>query len=423
MLNLKYLLDNEDLVKKLYRTRKIDNEKLNRLFQIAKERGKLMFQAQQAKAVISEKSKKIALFKNNAIAFNELKNELSLIKKEQNILEQKATSLDLEVKKILDYLPNLPLEDVPLGEDDNQNVVLNTYDNLGKGLIVKNIKAHYEIAQELDLIDIKRASKLSGSRFVIYKNKGSQLVRALKNFLLDLHINNNYQEIDIPVLVKENIMYGTGQLPKFKEDLFYLEKENLYLIPTAEVPITNYYNDEIIDLTKPIRLTGFSQCFRSEAGSGGKDTKGIIRLHQFKKVELVKITSEKDALNEYNQLVKQAKLALELLELPFREVLLCRGDLGFSARKTIDLEVWLPSEMKFREISSVSYMGDFQARRAKIRYKDQNGNISYAHTMNASGVAIDRLIAAILENYQNEDGTITIPKKLIPYMNNLEKIE
>lgn len=257
--------------------------------------------------------------------------------------------------------------------------------------------------------------KLSGSRFVVFKGAGSKLARALQNFMLDLHTANGYKEYSVPVLVKPEILFGTGQLPKFKDDLFFMEQTNMYLIPTAEVPLTNLYNNEIIDLSQPVRLTGFTECFRSEAGSGGKDMKGIVRSHQFKKVELVKITSEKDWKFEFKQMLEQAKLVLEELELPYRELQLCTGDLGFSSRTTVDLEVWLPSELKYREISSVSYMGDFQARRAMIRYRDDNNEVKFAHTMNGSGLAIDRLIAAILENYQNADGTVSIPKKLIPY--------
>ncbi|VEU76613.1 serine--tRNA ligase [Mycoplasmopsis columbina] len=417
MLNLKYLLDNENYVRDLFNTRKVELSQLNRLFEIAKLRGKLMFDAQQKKAELSAYSKQFAQLKNNPNELEKLKTKIAEVKKEHLALEEEAKKFDEEVNDLLIRIPNLPLDEVPLGLDENQNKVLNVRDKLGRGLVAKNIKPHYQIASELGLFDIERAVKLSGSRFVIYKNNGAKLVRAIKNFLLDLHAKNNYQELEMPVLVKPNIMFGTGQLPKFKEDLFYLDKEDLYLIPTAEVPVTNIFNNEIVDLSIPQRFTAYTECFRSEAGSGGKDTKGIIRLHQFKKVELVKITNEKDALGEFEQMLEQAKLVLEELELPYRELLLCRGDLGFSARKTIDLEVWLPSEIKFREISSASYMGDFQARRAMIRYRDENGETKYAHTMNASGLAIDRLVAAILENYQNEDGTITVPTKLIPYMN------
>ncbi|VEU78144.1 serine--tRNA ligase [Mycoplasmopsis columbinasalis] len=417
MLNLKFLLENEAKVRSLYETRKVDYQQLDRLYAIAKERGQIMFEAQQKKAQLSAFSKEFVRLKDNPNELANLKKQIEVIKKEQLTLEKNAKTFDDKVQSILETLPNLPLDEVPLGNSDLENKVLAVHDKLGRGLVVKGIKPHYEIAYKLGLFETERAVKLSGSRFVIYRGQGAKLVRALKNFLLDLHAKNGYEEVEMPVLVKPEIMFGTGQLPKFKEDLFFLEKENLYLIPTAEVPVTNIYNNEIVDLSTPQRFTAYTECFRSEAGSGGKDTKGIIRLHQFKKVELVEIVTEDDGLKEFEYMLKEAKLVLEELELPYRELLLCRGDLGFSARKTIDLEVWLPSEFRFREISSVSYMGDFQARRAMIRYRDQNGDTKYAHTMNGSGLAIDRLVAAILENYQNEDGTITVPTKLVPYMN------
>ena len=225
-----------------------------------------------------------------------------------------------------------------------------------------------------------------------------------------------------PVLVKSEILFGTGQLPKFQEDLFKIQDEDLWLIPTAEVPITNYFNNEIIDLTSCKKITSYTLCFRSEAGSSGKDTKGLIRSRQFNKVEIVKLVSKEDALKEFEQTVKDAENILILLKLPYRKLKLCTGDLGFSSAITYDLEVWIPSEMKFREISSISYFETFQARRAKIRYKDQNNKIQFAHTINGSGLAIDRTIAAILEQYQNEDGSITIPDVLVPYMKNITKI-
>ncbi|OAB48770.1 serine--tRNA ligase [Mycoplasmopsis gallinarum] len=422
MLNLKYLLENEDKAKKLLVAKKADMLLVDELFLIAKQRGKLMSETQLTKSLISNISKKIPQLKNNPEELEKTKNEVKEIKNKFLELEKQSNEYEKRVNFILDRLPNLPLDDVPYGKDENDNKVLKVHDQIGRGL-VSGVKPHYKLALELDLIDIERAVKLSGSRFVMYKKTGAQLIRAIKNFLLDLHTKNGYDEYEIQSLVKPEILYGTGQLPKFEEDLFHLNKEDLYLIPTAEVPLTNIYNNEIINLDKPIRLTAFTECFRSEAGSGGKDTRGIIRLHQFKKVELVKITNEKDSFSEFEEMLEEAKLALEELELPYRELLLCTGDLGFSSRKTIDLEVWLPSEMKFREISSVSYMGDFQARRAKIRYKNENNENVYAYTMNGSGLAIDRLVAAILENYQNADGSLTIPKKLVPYMNGITEIK
>ncbi|MBZ4203594.1 serine--tRNA ligase [Mycoplasma tauri] len=415
MLNIKKIVEDINKIRKGLESRNFDMKIFDELVFLLEKRGSIMFKSQQKRAELSKFSKEIGKNKDNKELLNELKNKASELKNEVVLLEKEANECDEKSQKILHTIPNIPLESVPIGADENSNIIINVRDKIGRKL-VSNVLPHYEIAKKLDIIDIERAVKLSGSRFVIYKGLGAKLARALMNFMLDLHTKNGYLECAVPVLVKPEILFGTGQLPKFKEDLFYMESNNLYLIPTAEVPITNFYNNEIIDLSKPIRLTGFTECFRSEAGSGGKDMKGIIRNHQFKKVELVKITSEKDWKTEFDQMLMQAKTVLEELEIPYRELQLCTGDLGFSARTTIDLEAWLPSELKFREISSVSYMGDFQARRAMIRYKDDNGNINFAHTMNGSGLAIDRLIAAILENYQNSDGSITIPKKLIPYM-------
>lgn len=234
--------------------------------------------------------------------------------------------------------------------------------------------------------------------------------------MIDTHVNSGYQEIVPNTLVLENSLYGTGQLPKFSEDLYSLKNSDLWLIPTAEVPLTNYYQDEIIDLEKPISLVGYSKCYRSEAGSGGKDTRGLIRLHEFHKVELVKIANEADGMKEFDNVVQDAAKILKLLNIPYRAVLLCTGDLGFSSKKTIDLEAWLPSEQTYREVSSISYCGDFQARRAKIRYRDEKNNI-YAHTINGSGLAIDRIVAILLEQNQNPDGSWTIPEVLKPYFN------
>ncbi|VEU75637.1 seryl-tRNA synthetase [Mycoplasmopsis maculosa] len=421
MLNLKLVLEKTEEIRKALKNKKADLSLFDNLVEVANTRGKVMYEAQQKRAELSNFSKLFAQNKNDKDKLSELKKQADVIKKQALELESKASEIEQKVSQLLFQIPNIPLESVPLGNDDNDNVVIATHDNLGRGLI-SNVLPHYEVAKNLNILDLERAVKLSGSRFVVYKGMGAKLARALMNFMLDLHEKNNYEEYAVPVLVKPEILFGTGQLPKFKDDLFELPKESLYLIPTAEVPLTNLYNNEIIDLKTPIRLTGFTECFRSEAGSGGKDMKGIIRNHQFKKVELVKITNEKDWKKELDQMLDQAKLVLEELELPYRELQLCTGDLGFSSRTTVDLEVWLPSEIKYREISSVSYMGDFQARRAMIRYRDEQDNVQYAHTMNGSGLAIDRLIAALLENYQNPDGTVSIPKKLQPYMG-IDKIE
>ncbi|MBU4689582.1 serine--tRNA ligase [Mycoplasma zalophidermidis] len=415
MLNIKYIQENKMKVREALQKRNFNIEIYDELIVLLDKRGKLMHQSQSKKAELSKFSKEFAEAKNDKNKLDELRKEAAKIKAEQNKLEAKANEIDQKTNELLWTIPNICLDEVPFGETDKQNIVLATHDKLGRGLVAK-AKPHYEIAKDLDIIDFERGVKLSGTRFVVYKGLGARLTRAIQNFLLDLHTSDGYTEFSTPVITKPNILFGTGQLPKFKEDLFSVDGNDWYLIPTAEVTLTNLLNNEIVDLSVPHRYTAFTECFRSEAGSGGKDTKGIIRLHQFKKVELVKITNGKDAIAEFDQMLLQAKKVLELLELPYRELLLCTGDTGFSSRKTIDLEVWLPSEIQFREISSVSYMGDFQARRAMIRYKDENGTNQYAHTMNGSGLAIDRLVASILENYQNADGTITVPKKLVPYM-------
>ncbi|ADE19654.1 serine--tRNA ligase [Mycoplasma crocodyli] len=421
MLNIKFILENDKLVKKAMKNRSFDLTIIDRVIELGKQRGSAMTAAQQMSAQLGILSKEFGINKNDKTAIDKLKKEIKKVKDEQAVLLKKADEINNEINNLLAYIPNLPLEDVPVGKDEIMNQVIRNHDKLGRGLIT-GIKPHYEVGKNLDLFDLERAVKMSGSRFVLYKDKGAKLVRALMNFMLDLHSSKGYIECLPPVIVKDKMLYGTGQLPKFKEDLFTLEGGEMYLIPTAEVPLTNIYNDEIVDLTSPILFTAFTECFRSEAGSSGRDTRGIIRNHQFKKVELVKITSEKDSIKEFEKMLEDAKDVLVKLEIPFREVLLCTGDLGFSSRKTIDLELWLPSEMKFREVSSVSYMGDFQARRGMIRYRDENNQTQYAHTMNGSGLAIDRIVAAILENYQNKDGSIAVPTVLVPYMNGLKVI-
>lgn len=316
-------------------------------------------------------------------------------------------------------IPNLALDDVPIGKDENANIVHSYWGEIEQKSF--KILPHYDIATELDIIDFKRAVKLSGTRFVIYKNEGARLVRALMNFMIDTHLENGYKEILPNTLVLEQALYGTAQLPKFAEDLYKINDSNLWLISTAEIPITNYHAQEIINLEKPIKFVGYSKSYRSEAGSGGRDTKGIIRMHEFHKVELVKITSQKEALSEFEKTVDDAARILKLLKIPHRRVILSSGDMGFASKKTIDLEAWMPSENRYREVSSISICGDFQAQRMKLRYKE-DGKTLYANTINGSGLAIDRIIAIILEQYQTESGYIEIPEVLIPYFGKIKQI-
>ncbi|MFU2193038.1 serine--tRNA ligase [Mycoplasma sp. 4079] len=419
MLDIKYVLNNEEKVRKNLQNRGFKIEIFDQFVSLAKQRGSVMKQSQDKKSELNNLSKQFGLFKNDKGKLVELKAQIEVVKNEDLTLSNQEQELNSRINELILQIPNETLEEVPVGEDENQNVIIKEHDKLGRGL-VKDVLPHYEVAKNLGILDIERAVKLSGSRYVIYKNNGSKLVRALISFMLDLHTSKGYQEFTTPVIVKDKMLYGTGQLPKFKEDLYKLEGLDEYLIPTAEVTLTNIYNDEIVDLSTPFRATAYTECFRSEAGSSGKDTKGILRQHEFKKIELVKVTSAKDAMVEYEKMVEDAKDVLEKLQIPYRELLLCTGDLGFSSRKTIDLELWLPSEQRYRETSSVSYMGDFQARRAMIRYKNDEGKTEYAHTMNGSGLAVDRVIAAILENYQNPDGSVSVPEVLVPYMGGLK---
>ena len=417
MLDIKLIQKNIDFVIEKLKSRQVDEQLLKHLSKIIKERNVLMTEhskLSEQKNIISRELPK----SNNK---EELLKQANEVKKEIQEIEIKIKNFQDQLDNLLPTLPNLPLDQVPVGQDETNNVVIEKYENLGRGL-VKKLKPHYEIAIEKNLIDFPRAAKLSGSRFVFFKNKGALLVRALENFMLDFHIKNGYEEILPPLLVNSNTLFGTGQLPKFSEDLFKINDEDLWLIPTAEVPLTNYYNNEIIDLSTPVKFCAYTPCFRSEAGSSGKDTKGLIRSRQFNKVEMVKITNQNDALKEFELCVQDAQKILELLEIPYQKVLLCSGDLGFSSKITYDLELWLPSEQRFREVSSISYFGDFQSRRAMIRYRNEDNKTEYAHTINGSGLAIDRIIAAILEIYQNEDGSIDVPKVLIPFFNGITKL-
>ena len=417
MLDIKLIQKNIDFVIEKLKSRQVDEQLLKHLSKIIKERNILMTEhskLSEQKNIISKELPK----SNNK---EELLKQANEVKKAIQEIEIKIKNYQDQLDQLLPTLPNLPLDQVPIGQDETNNVVIEKHEDLGRGL-VRKLKPHYEIAIEKNLIDFPRAAKLSGSRFVFFKNKGALLVRALENFMLDFHIKNGYEEILPPLLVNSNTLFGTGQLPKFSEDLFKINDEDLWLIPTAEVPLTNYYNNEIIDLSIPVKFCAYTPCFRSEAGSSGKDTKGLIRSRQFNKVEMVKITNQNDALKEFELCVQDAQKILELLEIPYQKILLCSGDLGFSSKITYDLELWLPSEQRFREVSSISYFGDFQARRAMIRYRNENNKTEYAHTINGSGLAIDRIIAAILEIYQNEDGSIDIPKVLIPFFNGITKL-
>ena len=374
----------------------------------------------QKKEALEKEKKEISKSKDESL-FAKSKEISSSIEKINN--QQIVIKADLE--KILSSIPNVPHLDVPVGKDENDNEIEK------KGEIPKfdfKPKSHIELGEKLNMLDFDLATKTTGSRFVFVKDKLAYLERAISNFMLDTHINKNgYKEISPPLLASENTMFGTGQLPKFEEDQFEVKldegSDRKFLIPTAEVILTNMVKDKIIELKSlPMRFVASTPCFRKEAGSYGKDTKGMIRQHQFYKVEMVSIVEQKKCLEELERMTDCATGILDLLELPYRKIILCTGDMGFSAEKTYDIEIWLPSEEKYREISSCSSCSTFQAVRMKSRYKNSKKETLYVGTLNGSGLAIGRTLIAILENYQQKDGSVTVPKVLRPYMNNLEKI-
>ena len=342
-----------------------------------------------------------------------LKDLSNQIKQEHDTVE----SLERNVRQLAQQLPNIPLQDVPVGVSEEDNSILQTVGDIPSFSFKP--KSHDELGVSRGIFDFEQATKVTGARFMVGHQKGAQLERALINFMLDIHTSNHdYQEVQVPVIINSNSLFGTGQLPKFDSDLFKLDQSDYWLSPTAEVQLTNLFKNQVLQEDQlPIAVTAATPCFRKEAGSYGKDVKGIIRQHQFNKVELVRIAHPEDSHNQLKQLRSHAETILQMLNLPYRVVELCTGDLGFSSAKTFDLEVWFPSQNSYREISSCSNFLDFQSRRAMIRYKQKNGgNVNYVHTINGSGLAVGRTLAAILENYQQADGSIAVPESLKPYL-------
>jgi len=415
MIDLKLLEKNFDEVSKRLKLKGVDEEILKEVKSLFEEK---KFLKQKIDLLLQERnslSKNIGLLmkEGKKEEAEEVKKRVLELKKEIEEIEKKYKEIEDQLNKKALIIPNLPDEDVPIGEDENDNVEIKRVGEIPK--FDFEVKPHDELGEKLDWLDFVRGVKLAKSRFTVLKHEAARIERALINFFLDHNREYGFEEVYVPFLVNKETMTGTGQLPKFEEDLFKIEGEDLYLIPTAEVPLTNLFRNEIINLDKPIKLTAYTPCFRKEAGSYGKDTKGIIRQHQFDKVELVAITKPEESDKVFEEMLECASGALEKLNLPYRQVMLCSGDLGFSAAKTIDLEVWIPSQNRYREISSISNTRDFQARRAKIRFK--NGKkTQFAHTLNGSSLAVGRTLVAIMENYQTKDGTIQIPEVLRKYM-------
>tara|TARA_B100000700_G_scaffold317367_1_gene408626 strand:- start:65 stop:1324 length:1260 start_codon:yes stop_codon:yes gene_type:complete len=375
----------------------------------------------QQKESLEKEKKDISKSKDKSLFSKSKEISISIEK-----IDEQHKKVKIELENILSSIPNIPHPDVPNGKDENDNIEISNSGTIPKFNFTP--KSHYELGEQLDMLDFDLATKTTGSRFVFVKDKLALLERAISNFMLDIHTTKNgYIEISPPLLASENSMFGTGQLPKFENDQFEVKldqgTDRKFLIPTAEVILTNIVKDKIVDLKSlPMRFVASTPCFRKEAGSYGKDTKGMIRQHQFYKVELVSIVEQSKCLEELERMTDCATGILDLLELPYRKMILCSNDMGFSAEKTYDIEVWLPSENKYREISSCSSCSTFQSVRMKTRYKDQNKETLFTGTLNGSGLAVGRTLIAILENYQKKDGSIVIPKVLRPYMNNLEKI-
>ena len=378
-------------------------------------RRKLNAKTDDLKAQQNRASKQIPVMKKNGEDTTALMAEMKLIAEESKKCGEELARLEDRQLELILKIPNIPNEAVPYGKDDTENVELRRWGEPRK--FDFEPKAHWDLGQDLGILDPERAGKVTGARFHFYKDLGARLERAIMNYFLDTHTANGYTEIFPPFMANKASMTGTGQLPKFAEDMYKLEGEDLYLIPTAEVPVTNFHRGEVLDRsTLPIKYCAYSACFRAEAGSAGRDTRGLIRQHQFNKVELVKFADPEKSYEELEELTGEAEKVLQGLGLPYRVVVLTTGDLTFSSAKTYDIEVWMPSYGRYVEISSCSNFEDFQARRANIKCKDKDGKAVFAHTLNGSGVAIGRTTAAILENYQNEDGSVTIPEVLRKYM-------
>ncbi|MCB2291577.1 serine--tRNA ligase [Clostridium sp. CS001] len=419
MLDLKRIRNNPEEIKKLMEDRgeNFDLAIIDEVVALDKRRRDILMEVEELKNRRNTQSALIPKLKKSGESVEEIMSEMKKLSDDIKNFDVELSEVDEKIENIMLRIPNIPNENVPNGNTDEDNVEVRKWgvpNNFSFG-----VKAHWDLGINNDILDFERGGKITGSRFTVYKGQGARLERALISYFLDCHVDKNgYTEILPPYMVNRQSMVGTGQLPKFEEDAFKVANTDYFLIPTAEVPVTNIYRDEILNGQElPIMHVAYSACFRSEAGSAGRDTRGLIRQHQFNKVELLKFTKPEDSYAELEKLVLDAESVLQGLKLPYRVVKICKGDLGFTASFKYDIEVWMPSYNKYVEISSCSNFEDFQARRANIRYKDeQKGKPKYIHTLNGSGVAIGRALAAVLENYQNEDGTVNIPEVLIPYM-------
>ena len=416
MLDMRFIRENPEVVEKAMKKRNMDSP-IEKFQKLDDKRRDLLYEAEQLKHKRNVNSDKIGELKRNGEDASDLISKMQDVSARIKELDQQVAEVEEELDDLLLAIPNIPHESVPVGTDEEDNEELRKW---GEPINFDfEFKAHWDIGEDLDILDFERGGKVTGTRFTFLKGAGARLERALINFMLNLHTDEHgYREVFPPFIANADSMTGTGQLPKFKKDMFKLENLDYYLIPTAEVPVTNMYRDEILEVEQlPKYLTAYSACFRAEAGAHGRDTRGIIRQHQFNKVEMVKFVNPESSYDELEKITADAEDVLQKLELPYRVVNLCTGDLTFSSAKTYDLEVWMPAYDTYREISSCSNFEDFQARRAGIRYRPEpDASTEFVHTLNGSGLAIGRTVAAILENYQNEDGTVTVPEVLRPFM-------
>lgn len=424
MLEIKFIRKNLSLVKESLEKRGEDTSVLDDFEENDSVRKKLISEIEELRSKRNSVSELIASKKKNKEDASDMIDEMKKTSDKIKLMEKDLKEAEEKIAEAVISIPNIPHPSVPKGKDDSENVFFRK-----EGSVTEfdfEPLPHWEIGEKLKIFNFEKASEITGSRFPLYTGAGARLERALTNFMLDLHTEEHgYTETLPPFIVNRNSLTGTGQLPKFEDDLFKIDGLDYFLIPTAEVPLTNIFKNEILsEDIFPVYFTAFTPCFRKEAGSYGKDTRGLIRQHQFNKVELVKFSLPENSYDELEKLLNDAEKVLKLLELPYQIVNLCSGDLGFSAAKTFDIEVWMPAQKKYREISSCSNFEDFQARRANIRFKRKNAKGTFfPHTLNGSGLAVGRTVAAILENYQDKDGNITIPEKLRPYMNNMETIK
>lgn len=424
MLDIRLIRSEPEFVKDKVAKRGDDPKVIDEILELDKKRRELIAQTEELKSRRNKVSGEIAQKKRNKENADDVILEMRQVGDQIKEIDQNLNQLNDDVTYKLIRIPNLISDETPVGKDEDDNVEVRKWGT--PRTFDFESKAHWDLVESLKMADFERAAKVSGARFVFLTGKGAQLERALMNFMVTMHTTQHgYTEMMVPQLVNADSMFGTGQLPKFEEDLFKVEKEGLYTIPTAEVPLTNFYRNEVLQNEQfPIKFTGQSACFRSEAGSAGRDTRGLIRLHQFNKVEMVRYERPEDSFKALEELTEHAENILKALELPYRTVNLCTGDIGFGSTKTYDIEVWLPSYNDYKEISSCSNMTDFQARRSNIRFKrDKDAKPEYVHTLNGSGLAVGRTFAAIVENYQNEDGTITVPEVLVPFMGGQKTIE